>query len=465
MKKIIYFLCIMFLAGSIKAISPEIIYQENIYSNRIGDKLYSGQLGYIFIDDQIVYCLEPFKIVGKSYNEDSGYLNKYDDDILDYFEMVSYYGYNRFDRNNIYYYMAAQELIWEKILGGDYVYWSTEKDGQGELINIDSYKNEIINDINKFYLKPSFDDKHFSLPFFDEIKIYDSNNVFNTYTEFSYSGNNKIIKNDKGFIVTILEEGYQKIKYSKTLKTDNVTKFYTEFGQQTLASFGINKKINGEFSILGREYYTNLNVVFYDDVTKDVIFDVVFEMESTNELNGMWKNIDGKYRYSNPLNEGKYKINVLEKYEIVSDNEFEVNKKDLQQNTLLEVYLKNIENKDDNIKKDDCEFENNIPNEGNTDDNKNIENDDVDINNDIENDIEEETNEFLENEKGNIEVEKGVQNVFNNAEENNLFDNVINIKSKMIELPNTYNYNLKKYVILFIVFIIGNILYEKEIRY
>jgi len=456
MRKIIYFLCIMFCAVSIKAISPEVDYQDKIYSNRIGDKLYSGQLGYMYMDGNIVYCLDPFQIVGNDYSEDTNYLNKYDSDIIEYFELVSYYGYNKTNKNNIYYYMAAQELIWEKILGGDYVYWSTEKDGNGELINIDIYKNDIINEVNKFYLKPSFDDKHFSLPFFDEIKIYDSNKVFNTYTEFGYSGNNKIIKNDKGFIVSILEEGYQEINYSKTLKTDNITKVYIQEGNQTLASFGINKKIEGGFSIFGREYYTNLSVVFYDNVTKDVISDVLFEMESTNELNGDWNNIDGIYYYNSPLKEGRYKINVIDTYEIVDNSSFEVNKNDLQKDTIVEIYL----NRKDSLKNEVIDSKEEIKND-NLFDFDNIDKEEKEDN--MYDDNMEEVKDNIYQENINDIIVNDKQELV--TEENNIiYNKIISSKSELIELPNTCNYNLEKYILLFIVFLIGTILYEKEIR-
>ena len=222
MKKIIYFISIMFLAVSIKAISPEVNYQEGIYSNRIGDQLYSGQMAFMFIDNHIVYCLEPFEIVGKTYYEDNNYLNRFDEATIEYFELVAYYGYNS-ERNSIYYYMAAQEIIWEKILGGDYVYWTTGINGTGDIINIDSYKNEIINNVNAFYMEPSFEEKFYSLPFFEENLIYDENGIFNTYTEYGYGGSNQIKKIDNGFKITILEEGETTINYSKVLKTNNNT--------------------------------------------------------------------------------------------------------------------------------------------------------------------------------------------------------------------------------------------------
>ena len=284
MKKFIYFLSIMMFAVSIKAISPEVNYQEGIYSNRIGDKLYSGQMAFIFMNEHIVYCLEPFEIVGKTYYEDRDYLNRFDEATIEYFELVAYYGYNS-ERNSIYHYMAAQEIIWEKILGGDYVYWTTGINGTGDIINIDSYKNEIIDNVNAFYMKPSFEEKFYSLPFFEENLIYDENGIFNTYTEYGYGGSNQIERIDSGFKITILEEGETTINYSKVLKTNNDTVVYTGKGNQPLASFGINKVKSGNLYIYGREYATRLSLIFYDNKTKERINDVDFNVK---ELDYNW---------------------------------------------------------------------------------------------------------------------------------------------------------------------------------
>ena len=470
MKKIIYFLCIMFLSINAKAISPTVDYQENIYSNRIGDKLYSGQMGYIFIDNNISYCMDPFKIVGKTYYENNEFLKNFDSSALEYFEMVSYYGYNINERNNIYYYMAAQELIWEKILGGDFVYWTTGINGTGDYINIDSYKNEIIDNINKFYIKPSFDDKGFSLPFFDENKIYDSNNIFDTYTDYEYNGNNNVIINEKGFNITVLEEGTQTITYSKTIKTDNSTTAYMSDGSQTLISFGLDKTISGGFNVFGRKYYTNLSVVFYDDDTMDIIDNVNFEMISSNELNGEFKNREGIYYYSNEINEGDYKINIFDEYEIVNNNEFKIRKTDLMKDTMIEIYLKKVNNEveEETIDENNDEFvdngeENNIIEKPDNTEEETLSDDIIDDDLLIEETVNIK-NEILDNNiiSDSTSIEK-TENLLN-IEDDNSIDEIEQLEiNNMVVLPNTYNYNNFKYILILIIFIIGFILYEKEV--
>ena len=63
--------------------------------------------------------------------------------------------------------MAAQELIWERIIG-DRVYWTTEKNGQVE-INITEYKDEIKKYVEQFYTKPFFDSTLVKEDYFKEV--------------------------------------------------------------------------------------------------------------------------------------------------------------------------------------------------------------------------------------------------------------------------------------------------------
>lgn len=439
MKKFIYFISIMFLAVSIKAISPEVNYQEGIYSNRIGDKLYSGQMAFMFIDGHIVYCLEPYEVVGKTYYEDSNYLNRFDETTIEYFELVAYYGYNS-ERNSIYHYMAAQEIIWEKILGGDYVYWTTGINGTGDIINIDSYKNEIINNVNAFYMNPSFEEKFYSLPFFEESWIYDENGVFNTYTEYGYGGSNQINRIDDGFKITILEEGETTISYSKVLKTTNNTIVYTGTGNQPLASFGINKVKSGNLYIYGREYATRLSLIFYDNKTKEKIDDVDFNVK---ELDNIWGKENGVYNYGIAIGEGKYTIEVND-YDIVGNDYFIINKEDMKKNTIVEVYLEKKESKDDSTivdpdkeSDDKSDSEEIIPDKESED--KSEIDDDYDINSDDPTIDDKFDNDFTE-----------VQNKINESS-NGIFE----------ELPNTSNYNLFIYILLLVNLFAGIILYEK----
>ena len=336
--------------------------------------------------------------------------------------------------------MAAQEIIWEKILGGDYVYWTTGINGTGDIINIDSYKNEIIDNVNAFYMKPSFEEKFYSLPFFEENLIYDENGIFNTYTEYGYGGSNQIERIDSGFKITILEEGETTINYSKVLKTNNDTVVYTGKGNQPLASFGINKVKSGNLYIYGREYATRLSLIFYDNKTKERINDVDFNVK---ELDDNWGKWNGVYNYGVAIGEGKYTIEVND-YEIVGNNYFIINKEDMKKNTIIEVYLEKHESKDEtNIDE---------PTDKDLDDDKSND-EEITLPDDKEQEDKQPIDEEIYEEpnfNGESDITNKIQDI-NVSKNDKVFE----------ELPNTSNYNLFIYILLIINLFIGIILYEK----
>lgn len=331
MKKIIYFICIMLFGFSIKA-DPVVKYQEGIYSNRIGDKLYSGQLGYIFIDDEIVYCLDPYKIISIGYNEDTNYLNNMDKENLKYFELVSYYGYNKTNRNNIYYYMAAQELIWERVIGSGNIFWTTGINNTGSRIDISKYKKEIIKDINNFNTSPSFENETKKYDYFVNTIFTDENKVLNNY-EYIIEGNSIVTKGNNTISVKMLDHKKTKINLTRRIKTNNKTIIYTKSGNQTLGRFGIDLVKKSQFYVEPNEYKSNVLITFYDKETNEILRDVEFKLCPSNEL----LNINGKY--SGKFSEGKYIICELEKYEITDDLFFEIKKEELQEYIKINFYL------------------------------------------------------------------------------------------------------------------------------
>lgn len=437
MKKILYFVCIMLFGVSIKA-SPvvDVQYQEGIYSNRIGNTLYSGKMAFIFLDNNIVYCLDPFELVGKTYYEDNSFLNRFNKYDIEYMELAAYYGYNETNRKNIYYYMAAQELIWERIIGGNNVYWTTEDKGLGTKIDIEKYKKEILTNIDNFYKLPSFNNIFLKAPIFENQFIVDQNNILNSYEVIS-SGNNIIQKFDNELQIKFLDMDEQNIFFNKKLKTDNKTTVYTGTGNQTLARFGIDMEMNGKFTVQATDpYRTKLNLTLYDKETNEKINNAKFEVCSIDDIkmNSGWINNDGTYTYNDKFNEGKYYLCTVPDGYIYTDNLiFEINKDQFLEETNIDLYL---------------EKEKIIPS------NPVIDEKPMD---EVKEEIQLPIKEESMNETINVlpVPEESVQQ--NN--QSNIVDEEIIVRD-LQTLPNTNNYNLTKYVILFLLFIIGLISYE-----
>ena len=155
MKKIITLVvCCILGIGSISAYENDsyVTYEfiDNIYSNRkIGEELYTGKQGIVYVNGEIAYCLDPTIVLTNDiYTSSSDFQTlNIDDDKLHYIELVSYFGYGYDNRIDSKYYLAVQEIIWEYLTGGE-IYWTDGK--EGEIINIDSYKDEILNSIYKY---------------------------------------------------------------------------------------------------------------------------------------------------------------------------------------------------------------------------------------------------------------------------------------------------------------------------
>ena len=77
LKKIVILL-LLFITNNIEAKEPIIQYIDNVYSNRISsDQVITGHFGYIYMDGQIAFCIEPFKIIGNNYEINNEVLNNF----------------------------------------------------------------------------------------------------------------------------------------------------------------------------------------------------------------------------------------------------------------------------------------------------------------------------------------------------------------------------------------------------
>lgn len=331
MKKML-FLAFLFLVNIqvSKALEPKIIYQKDIYSNRMGDKVFSGQMGIIYLDNKLVYCIDPYLIVGKDYNLDNSYLSKISPEDLEYFEVVAYYGYNETNRNNVYYYMAAQDLIWERIIGKGNIYWSTEKYGMGNTISVDYYKYQIMEDVKNYYLRPEFENQLVRSSLFNTFDIYDNNYVID---EYSLTNNGKSIINvvDNKVTIQVLDSKENKIELKKTYASNVQTSLYHSNGSQTLIGLGLNRTIESGFTIKSYDNYsTYIGIKFYDKDTGELIKEPVnFEIYDAKGEFQYIKNYnyeDYAYKYVMSFGNGTYLINNLPSQYVNDPNlKFEVN--------------------------------------------------------------------------------------------------------------------------------------------
>lgn len=333
MKKILFFICLMFFGVGVKALEPTLYYQENIYSNRVGaeNKIWSGKMAFIFMNNQIVYCLDPYLVVGNNYSVNSNYnISKSD---LEYYSIVAYYGYNSTNRSSIYYYMAAQELIWEHMIGKGNVFWTTGQYNAGDRIDISRYKREIENDINAFYLEPTLNNIYY-LNSFKTLNLNDSNNVLSKYS-MTNNSNSYILKNDNNLSIFMNDKEKAEVSLKRKISNNIPTIFYQSSGSQTLGQFGTNIEKEKKITFYLGQYETRVYLNFYDKNTNQKIEDLSF---SFCDLDIMPEKSEEGYIIDN-MKEGTYTLcDISEPYR-KDDLSFKIDKDDFSETTYINFYL------------------------------------------------------------------------------------------------------------------------------
>lgn len=303
----------------VMAANLNVVYQSGIYGNKVmGHLTHFGQLGYIYLDGKIAYCLEPDKIIGSNYVIDSSVRNRFSQEDINYFTLVSYYGYNTTNHNNVYYYMATQELIWRKITGEE-VYWTTESQTHGSRINIEQYKNEIITLVNNHNQNISFGNAKVRGNFRDVIVLEDKNNLLQHYS-ISNPTPNQVWKEGNKLYIKIMSSKELNVTLTRTFKNGTQNTYYSSGTDQSLAMFELNQTKTTTINVKAvNKYSMKLDIDFRNQNTKNnVKGKIKFKVKNleTNEYlnNGeIFETTDtGNYKSDFYVEEGKYQIELVE---------------------------------------------------------------------------------------------------------------------------------------------------------
>jgi len=167
------------------------------------------------------------------------------------------------------YYLATQEIIWEYITGGD-VYWTNGKDGN--VINIDTYKNDILTSINNYSLKP--DIPSYVETYQDEyVWLEDKNNVLQYYSPNVWSA--VVIGNMLELNTQF--KGTTNITLTRNPLDYDVSYIYTSDSSQALATFGDSGTQSDSISI-------SFKVKALSQITfikKDKLYDKIIKNKET----------------------------------------------------------------------------------------------------------------------------------------------------------------------------------------
>lgn len=311
-KKIVLLIIILIPFKIMANPTIKIEYIDNVYSNRIiGDHSVTSKFGYIYVNGLIAFCIDPLEIVGNNYVINNELINEYyTEKEQRLIQLIIHYGIST-HLNDPYYYMATQELIWRVKNVGDY-YFTLTNSLEGEKIDIEYYKNEIMQKVNDHEILPSFSSQTITPKVNDNIQLEDKNNVLSRFF-VSYSTKNEILKQGNLLNIKVLSKETDIINLTYNAISGIYSNVYVGNGQ-TLITSCINEIQNIKIKIepSGIGYYFKISVKEREtgSIYGKVKFKI-FDLENAKYIqDGKEYETDnyGTYISNFTLNPGTYKI-------------------------------------------------------------------------------------------------------------------------------------------------------------
>ena len=249
--KMFIFLFLLFVTGTtlVYAGTSDSRIVKNRYDNIYGvyegtDRVHLFYAQRYTMNGNTAYCIEPAVAINTevySSTEDWN-ISGLSADVKRYVRLVAYYGYDYSGHQTMNYYLAAQELMWEKITGRA-TYWVVGADANGTEVNVSAEKNEIERLVRQHTVTPSFDETTVELDVGVNKSINDTKGVLSEYQVYntnldniSINGNTLNIKAnslDKDYNLTLIRKNY----------TTKVALLYYDGANQKLVSSGVTDPV------------------------------------------------------------------------------------------------------------------------------------------------------------------------------------------------------------------------------
>ena len=327
MKKIL-FIILLFLCFKVNAsenVNVKVEYVPNVYfSYKENGLIMWGQFAYIYSDGVLSYCIDIKTPVTKtSYTVDNSIeVNK---NVL----LIAYFGYG-YDYNSyktLKDYMATQKLIWKE-LGTDVVF-TTQSQGKGDVIDISSNVNRILDTMKDYDKLPFY---NYKLEFLlgATYRISDSNYVDrNNYQIIDNSGN--IVTQEPSYIMQFIAKelggNSLRVKRKYINRFDNIA--LVASNSQNIIRVGSIEDIYRDYEYFVKEGSVNINLTDAISNSKTntgiATYDgIIFDMYDTNNnlISSVVSASNGILRFDN-LSFGNYIIRArnFNTYEDISLNE------------------------------------------------------------------------------------------------------------------------------------------------
>ncbi len=186
------------------------------------------------LNGHAAYSVEAgIRIDTEMYSSEEGYsMMNFDSETENFIKLVTYYGYDYPGHNTMNYYLASQELIWEKITLRD-VYWYYLPPSGYKIYNIDNELAEINRLISLHNVEPSFINEKIYLNNGENI-IVDQNNVLEFYEITNTNLKDVRIEQNKLIINIDNYDGLGTIELSRTSYYEEPGKLYYSWNNQKL---------------------------------------------------------------------------------------------------------------------------------------------------------------------------------------------------------------------------------------
>ena len=263
MKKILFCLFIFFVnLTSAFAFDLQKNTYDGIYYVQNGlPEHYGSDSQFMFLMNGVTsYCVNVRQPI-KSYNYNGVYLDNsiYSDEVLDYLNKVMYYGYDYPGHQNLYYYMATQALIWNKLTGYDISFY-TERYGYGDFISVYNEIGVINSMVENHGKLPSFSNK---ILYYDDVESIELSDEFLSNYEIVSSNYDFVYIEGNSLKINNLSDYYGLITINFKNKNyrDDLSMYYFSGDSQEMISggklsdiyFSLSIQVNGSDLIINKK--------------------------------------------------------------------------------------------------------------------------------------------------------------------------------------------------------------------
>ena len=293
-----------------------------------------GHEGYLMVDNQPVFCVDYYTTFHKNKTVTAGTYKDIgiDESKAKRLSLIAYYGTKVSGRTDKDWYAITQGLIWREIHGKNDLEWVRTPTAY-TYAEVQQKWNEILADINKYYVAPSFVSKTQSVDADKTLTLTDTNGVLkdmviadNGGLDVSISGNVLTVKGS-----TEIDTAKIVLKKNIPASETGVSIYYTSDDCQAVASFKISDVMQATLNVEVNQF-GKLELTKYNSDKSGTVADTSYRITGPNgydeilttDENGQIK-LDrlelGDYKAVETNAGNGYLINVSEKTFTIKANE------------------------------------------------------------------------------------------------------------------------------------------------